>query len=135
MRPLIDAGKVYIALPPLYMLRKGKGKQQKIEYAWTDSQLVTAEKTIGRGYTLQRFKGLGEMNAEQLWATTMDPTQRTLIRVKIDDAMLAEKRVTTLMGDKVEPRRKWIESNVAFNLVEEGDTLLDEAAQGEELDS
>jgi topoisomerase-4 subunit B len=135
MRPLIDAGKVYIALPPLYMLRKGKGKQQKIEYAWTDSQLATAEETIGRGYTLQRFKGLGEMNAEQLWATTMDPTQRTLIRVKIDDVMLAEKRVTTLMGDKVEPRRKWIESNVAFNLVEEGDTLLDEAAQGEEFDS
>ncbi|WP_258089087.1 DNA topoisomerase IV subunit B [Weissella fangxianensis] len=135
MRPLIDEGRVYIALPPLYMLRKGKGKQQQIEYAWTDDQLVEAEETIGRGYTLQRFKGLGEMNAEQLWATTMNPTQRTLIRVKIDDAMLAEKRVTTLMGDKVEPRRKWIESNVAFNLVEEGDTLLDEAVQNEELSS
>lgn len=135
MRPLIDAGKVYIALPPLYMLRRGKGKQQLVEYAWTDAQLESAEQTIGRGYTLQRFKGLGEMNAEQLWATTMDPSQRTLIRVKIDDAMLAEKRVTTLMGDKVEPRRKWIESNVAFNLVEEGDTLLDEAEQAEKLNT
>ncbi|KAA8433511.1 DNA topoisomerase IV subunit B [Weissella sagaensis] len=135
MRPLIDAGKIYIALPPLYMLRRGKGKQQQVAYAWTDAQLSSAEQEIGRGYTLQRFKGLGEMNAEQLWATTMDPSQRTLIRVKIDDAMLAEKRVTTLMGDKVEPRRKWIESNVAFNLVEEGDTLLDEAEQSEELNA
>lgn len=123
MRPLIEAGKVYIALPPLYMLRKGT-KKPKISYAWTNEQLAQMEKEIGKGYTLQRFKGLGEMNAAQLWDTTMNPKTRTLIRITIDDAMLAEKRVTTLMGDKVEPRRKWIENNVAFSLVEE-ESILD----------
>ncbi|MBM7617553.1 topoisomerase-4 subunit B [Weissella uvarum] len=128
MRPLIEAGKVYIALPPLYMMRKAGGKQNgDLHYAWTDAELEELQESLGRGYTLQRFKGLGEMNAEQLWATTMNPSERTLVRVKIDDAMTAEKRVTTLMGDKVEPRRKWIEANVAFNLSDENDTLLDEA--------
>ncbi|AUX11916.1 DNA topoisomerase IV subunit B [Latilactobacillus sakei] len=123
MRPLIEAGKVYIALPPLYKLQKGAGAKTKIAYAWTDDELKVVAKEMGKGYSQQRFKGLGEMNADQLWDTTMDPTSRTLIRVRIDDAALAERRVTTLMGDKVEPRRKWIEENVKFTLAEEGSIL------------
>ncbi|AEV95200.1 DNA topoisomerase IV subunit B [Pediococcus claussenii] len=127
MCPLIDNGRVYIALPPLYKLQKGSGKKIKINYAWTDEELEKVSKQIGRGFSLQRFKGLGEMNADQLWETTMNPDTRTLIRVRIDDATLAERRVTTLMGDKVEPRRKWIENNVAFTLEEDG-SILDNAA-------
>lgn len=136
MRPLIDNGRVYIALPPLYKLQKGSGKKTKINYAWTDEELEKVSKQIGRGFSLQRFKGLGEMNADQLWETTMNPETRTLIRVRIDDATLAERRVTTLMGDKVEPRRKWIENNVAFTLEEDG-SILDNAAikaEHEDLD-
>jgi topoisomerase IV subunit B len=124
MKPLIEAGKVFIALPPLYKVSKGSGKKEVIEYAWSDEELQGAIKKVGKGYIIQRYKGLGEMNADQLWDTTMNPETRTLIRVRIDDAARAERRVTTLMGDKVEPRRKWIESNVAFSL-EEGDTILE----------
>lgn len=127
MRPLIDAGKVYIALPPLYKLQKGRGSKSKTEYAWTENQLAESIESMGKGYSLQRFKGLGEMNADQLWETTMNPETRTLIRVKVDDATLAEKRVTTLMGDKVEPRRRWIEQNVKFTMNEAG-SILDTTA-------
>lgn len=126
MKPLIEAGKVYIALPPLYKVSRGTGKKEVIEYAWSDDELKGAMKKVGKGYMIQRYKGLGEMNADQLWETTMDPETRTLIRVRIDDAARAERRVTTLMGDKVEPRRKWIESNVAFGLEEDGNILENE---------
>ncbi|SEM48493.1 topoisomerase-4 subunit B [Ligilactobacillus sp. WC1T17] len=127
MRPMIDAGRIYIALPPLYKLQKSVKKKTTVKYAWTDAELKAAEKEIGKGFTLQRFKGLGEMNADQLWETTMNPETRTLVRVKIDDEALAEKRVSTLMGDRVEPRRRWIEKNVQFTLEEDG-SLLDTAA-------
>lgn len=126
MKPLIEAGKVFIALPPLYKVSKGKGKSEVIEYAWSDEELDGVTKKVGKGYILQRYKGLGEMNADQLWETTMNPETRTLIRVKIDDASRADRRVATLMGDKVEPRRKWIERNVQFGMQEEGNILENE---------
>lgn len=133
MKPLIEAGKVYIALPPLYKVSKGTGKKGLIEYAWTDEELNKVIEQVGQGYMLQRYKGLGEMNADQLWETTMDPLTRTLIRVRIDDAAKAERRVTTLMGDKVEPRRIWIEKNVQFTLEEEGSILDRKEHETEEL--
>ncbi|WP_395430332.1 DNA topoisomerase IV subunit B [Levilactobacillus parabrevis] len=135
MRPMIDAGRVYIALPPLYRI-KTTGKKSTIEYAWTNDELDQKTKLIkNHGYNLQRFKGLGEMDAEQLWDTTMDPDNRTLIRVQIDDAALAERRVTTLMGDKVEPRRKWIENNVQFTLEDDNTSLLESAEPTDPADN
>ncbi len=134
MKPLIEAGKVFIALPPLYKVSKGKGKSEVIEYAWSDEELDGVTKKVGKGYMLQRYKGLGEMNADQLWETTMNPETRTLIRVKIDDASRAERRVTTLMGDKVEPRRKWIERNVQFGMQEEGNILENEMIMETEVE-
>ena len=127
MKPLLEAGKVYLAMPPLYKISKGKGKKAIVEYAWTDEELKTVTDKLGKGYTLQRYKGLGEMNAEQLWDTTMNPESRLLIRVTVEDAILSERRLTTLMGSKVEPRRKWIESNVQFTNMGQEDTLLQEA--------
>ncbi|WP_236838705.1 DNA topoisomerase IV subunit B [Caldalkalibacillus salinus] len=125
MRPLVEANKVYIALPPLYKISKGTGKKAKVEYAWDEDEMKKAIKKVGKGYTIQRYKGLGEMNADQLWETTMNPESRALIRVTVDDAARAERRVSVLMGDKVEPRRKWIERNVAFTLEDnEGQDVL-----------
>ena len=113
MKPLIEAGKLYIACPPLYKIGYGK----KEFYAWSDQEkqdILDREKA--KPILTQRYKGLGEMNAIQLWETTMNPDTRTLIRVTITDALLAEKRVSVLMGDKVEPRKEWIEENIEFSL-------------------
>ena len=112
MKPLIENGKLYIAMPPLYKLFNGK----TIYYAWSDEE---RKEILGKSkikLETQRYKGLGEMNADQLWETTMDPNTRSLVKVNINDVALAEKRVSILMGDKVEPRKEWIEENVDFTL-------------------
>ena len=111
MRPLIEEGMLYIANPPLYALDFGKYK----EYVATDEELEEKKKTLKpNSYKLQRFKGLGEMNSDELYDTTMSKNNRSLIKVSITDAALAEKRVSVLMGDKVEPRKEWINENVDF---------------------
>ncbi|MBI5975929.1 DNA topoisomerase IV subunit B [Staphylococcus canis] len=123
MRPLVAEGRVFIALPPLYKLEKGKGKKRQVEYAWTDEELEQLQKKLGKGFSLQRYKGLGEMNPDQLWETTMNPETRTLIRVQIEDEVRSSKRVSTLMGDKVAPRREWIERHVQFGMQEDQSIL------------
>ena len=112
MKPLIEAGKLFIAMPPLYKVSNGK----TVKYAWTDEEKNSIQDEFKNKCVVQRYKGLGEMNSEQLWETTMDPEKRNLIKVSIVDAALAEKRVSVLMGDKVEPRKEWIEENVEFSL-------------------
>ena len=118
MRPLITNGNVYIAVPPLYRIYKEENHKLKQEYAWDDEGLEKAKKKIGAGYKVSRYKGLGEMDAVQLKETTMDPKSRLLIRVDIEDPLLAEARVATLMGKDTSARKKWVEENVDFNEVD-----------------
>lgn len=111
MKELITDGHVYIGQPPLYKVQKGKD----IQYAYSDKELSKLTKAAGKGYTLQRYKGLGEMNPEQLWATTMNPEHRSLIRVDLEDAADVEHLVSLLMGDKVAPRKEYISEFANFN--------------------
>ena len=115
MRPLVELGYVYIAQPPLFRIRKGRGNRGKEYYAFDENQLEEILSRIGRdSTTLQRYKGLGEMDAYQLWDTTMNPETRTILQVSLEDAAAADEIFTILMGDKVEPRRKFIEENAKY---------------------
>ncbi|HRX76874.1 MAG TPA: toprim domain-containing protein, partial [Candidatus Cloacimonadota bacterium] len=111
MRPLIEHGYLYIAMPPLFLVRKGKQKR----YVFSEAERDAALQEFGeKGVFIQRYKGLGEMNAEQLWETTMDPESRTMIAVRMDDAIEADRLFTILMGDEVEPRREFIQANARY---------------------
>ncbi|MDJ1647715.1 DNA topoisomerase IV subunit B [Mycoplasma phocimorsus] len=111
MLPLIENKMIYIALPPLYKIKA----KNEILYAWDEQELKDKTAKL-KSYEIQRYKGLGEMNADQLWETTMDPKTRTLIQVGIDDANIVERRVSTLMGDAADKRKEWITNNVNFSL-------------------
>ncbi|MDR0840214.1 MAG: type IIA DNA topoisomerase subunit B [Christensenellaceae bacterium] len=129
MKELITDGHVYIGLPPLYKVQKGKD----LVYAYNDVELNEASAKMGKGYTVQRYKGLGEMNPEQLWETTMNPENRSLIQVEIEDAADVEHLVTILMGDKVAPRKEYISEFANFNKVDSFESKLDAQAGGERL--
>ena len=126
MKELITEGHVYIGMPPLYKVQRGN----KVQYAYDDNELRQLTKGASKGYTLQRYKGLGEMNPEQLWETTMDPSQRKLMRVNIEDAAQAERLVTILMGDKVEPRREYISQHANFNREDSFTAFSDQMNEG-----
>ncbi len=126
MKELITAGHVYIGMPPLYKVQRGN----KVQYAYDDNELRKITKGSTKGYQLQRYKGLGEMNPEQLWETTMDPGQRKLMQVSIEDAAQAERLVTILMGDKVDPRREYISQHANFNREDSFMALNDKLNEG-----
>ncbi len=126
MKELITEGHVYIGMPPLYKVQRGS----KVQYAYDDNELRRLTRGASKGYTLQRYKGLGEMNPEQLWETTMDPSRRKLMRVNIEDAAQAERLVTILMGDKVEPRREYISQNANFNREDSFTEFSDQMSEG-----
>lgn len=128
MKELITEGHVYIGMPPLYKVQRGN----KVQYAYDDAELRKLTHGQSKGYTLQRYKGLGEMNPEQLWQTTMDPEQRKLMRVSIEDAAQAERLVTILMGDKVEPRRQYISQHANFNREDSFEAINDRVSEGRE---
>ncbi|ELL44104.1 DNA topoisomerase IV subunit B [Spiroplasma melliferum] len=122
MRPLIENHRVYLALPPLFKITSTKNKH--IEYAWDETELKNKLSQFHGKFELQRYKGLGEMNAEQLWETTMNPQTRQLILVTIDDAVMAERRIVTLMGDDAKKRKDWIDENVKFTLEDDFQAII-----------
>ncbi len=128
MRPLVNAGHVYIGMPPLYKVYKG----DKVEYAYDDKELNEKIEKIGKGYQLQRYKGLGEMSADQLWETTMNPATRNLTQVTVEDAAKAERMITTLMGDKVEGRKEFLAKYANFN---KRDTFMEKIEKTEKKEN